>query len=304
MIDARDHTTPTALFRVRLDDSTTRLARGDVSGPSELLPDALDLSTLLRGADPDLWSIVAESQGSPIPGGTTVLAPIDGQPVWAAGVTYERSRDGRVEESVDDASAYGRVYHATRPELFYKADGWRVSGPGEPIGIRRDSDWDAPEPELVLVLDARLRIVGFTVGNDVSSRSIEGANPLYLPQAKVYERSCAIGPAIVMASAIALPVTIELEILRDGAHLFAGRISTAAMRRSLDDLVEHLGRAMAFPVGCMLMTGTGIVPPSSITLRPGDVTVVSIGGVGTLRNPVVAVGGDVAPELDARSREA
>lgn len=294
---------PTALYRVRTAEGTIRLAAGSGDGPDRLLPADLTLTRVLDGAD-DPWTLIRSTLGRPVGGEVTVLAPIDRQPVWAAGVTYERSRDGRAEESPDDASAYGRVYDAPRPELFFKADGWRVSGPDEAIGVRRDSDWDAPEPELVLVLDATMRIVGFTIGNDVSSRSIEGANPLYLPQAKVYERSCAIGPAIVDAASVELPLMIELSVVRDGRVIVEDRISTAAMRRSLDDLVDHLGRALRFPAGCFLMTGTGIVPPSTFSLRPGDSAVVTIEGLGTLRNPVVAVGGRTAAHAADLPREA
>lgn len=295
-----------SLFRIQLPDGMIRLARGQVTeGPTTLLPARLTLDRLLSQDNGSMWRGVDAANAGPVPNGSTILAPIESQPVWAAGVTYERSRQARSEESKDDASAYGRVYDAVRPELFFKAEGWRVSGPDQPIGVRRDSEWNAPEPELVLVLDVRMQIVGFTIGNDVSSRSIEGSNPLYLPQAKVYEKSCAIGPAIVPASAVGLPLAIEMTVRRGEETVFDGRISTAAMRRTLDDLVSHLGRSLRFPTGCFLMTGTGIVPPTSFSLQPGDVSVVTIMELGTLQNPVIAVGGhETGLEDEPRRMEA
>jgi 2-dehydro-3-deoxy-D-arabinonate dehydratase len=280
-----------SLFRVQLADGRIRLARGRAAvGPKVLLPLDLTLDRLLGEDDGDMWSRVKASDAGPVANGVAILAPVESQPVWAAGVTYERSRRARSEESVDATSVYSRVYDAGRPELFFKAEGWRVVGPDEPIGVRRDSGSNAPEPELVLVLDARMQIVGFSIGNDVSSRSIEGDNPLYLPQAKIYERSCAVGPCIVPATAAALPFAIEMTITRNGTNVFKGNVTTAAMRRGMEDLVAYLGRALQFPHGCLLMTGTGIVPPLSFSLQPGDSAIVCISGLGTLRNPVVAVG--------------
>ena len=279
-----------AIHRLLLPDGSIRLARGDERLPRELLPRNLTLTALLAMEPGEAWELVRGSEGEPVPEGVVPLAPIEDQPVWAAGVTYKRSRDGRVEESVSDGSVYDRIYDAVRPELFFKAHGADVVGPDQAVGVRRDSEWNAPEPELVVVLDRELRTMGFAVGNDVSSRSIEGANPLYLPQAKVYERSCAIGPAIVEAAALDLPAQIELTIHRGVDRVLHGRISTASMRRTFDELVDHLGRAHSYPTGCFLMTGTGIVPPSTFTLQEGDVSVVAIAGLGTLRNPVVDVG--------------
>jgi 2-dehydro-3-deoxy-D-arabinonate dehydratase len=218
-----------------------------------------------------------------------VIAPIGSQEVWAAGVTYLRSREARGEEATD-RSAYDLVYEAERPELFFKAPGRRVVGAGEPIGIRADSTWDVPEPELGLVLDADLRIVAYTIGNDVSSRSIEGENTLYLPQAKTYDRSCSIGPGLVPASEVSPPFDIRLVVERDGRTAFEGRTSTAEMKRSFEDLAEHLGRALAFPEGVFLFTGTGIVPDGSFTLQSGDLVRIEIDGLGVLENPVVRVG--------------
>jgi 2-dehydro-3-deoxy-D-arabinonate dehydratase len=183
---------------------------------------------------------------------------------------------------------YDRVYDAARPEIFFKATPSRVVGPGAAIAIRSDSTWDVPEPELGLVLNSDLELVGYTIGNDMSSRSIEGDNPLYLPQAKMYAACCALGPAIVPAWEVAHPLdlTIALEIARDGAPVFTGETSTARLHRSLADLIHHLGRDNLFPAGAVLLTGTGIVPPDDFTLTPGDLVRITIDGLGTLENTV------------------
>jgi 2-dehydro-3-deoxy-D-arabinonate dehydratase len=212
-------------------------------------------------------------------------APVGTQEVWAAGVTYLRSRDARVEEAIE-ATPYDRVYEAERPELFCKSAGWRVRGPGDPIAVRGDSSWDVPEPELTLVLDATARIVGYTIGNDVSSRSIEGENTLYLPQAKTYDGSCAIGPAIVPATDIEPPFMIRMTIERGGAVVYDDTTSTDQMRRSFADLAAYLGRALTLPVGAFLMTGTGIVPDPPFTLEAGDVVTIAVDGLGALTNTV------------------
>lgn len=220
----------------------------------------------------------------------TLAAPVDEQEVWAAGVTYARSRDTRMEESTQE-DVYARVYSAARPELFHKAAAWRCVGPGGRIGIREDSDWNVPEPELTLVLDSGGRIAGYTIGNDVSSRAIEGENPLYLPQAKSYFASCALGPWIVLPEELGdvgqLRITLEIE--RDGATAWQGELSTAAMHRTLDDLVEYLYRALDFPAGALLMTGTGLVPPAEFTLQGEDVVRIAIDGIGRLENRVAVV---------------
>ena len=221
-----------------------------------------------------------------------VVAPVDAQEVWAAGVTYERSRDERMAESTE-ASIYDRVYVAERPELFFKAPASRVVGPGEPVGMRLDSDWDVPEPELGLVFTSSGELFGYLPGNDMSSRSIEGENPLYLPQAKVYEAACALGPAIVPVWAVDGPFDIRLEIARAGALVFEGSTSTESLTRSAADLGAWLFAAMPFPTGVVLLTGTGIVPPESFSLAEGDVVRVLIDGVGTLENPVRVVGTDL-----------
>ncbi len=205
--------------------------------------------------------------------------------VWASGVTYLRSREARQAES-EVGDVYTRVYDAARPELFLKAIGWRVVGPSTPIRVRDDSQWDVPEPELTLVINCHREIVGFCVGNDVSSRSIEGQNPLYLPQAKIYTGSCALGPGIQIASMeelVDLPVAIEIS--REDVRVFQGQIRTSRMKRKLDELVAYLTRDLAFPQGVFLMTGTGIVPPDDFTLEHGDNVCITIGDL-TLENKV------------------
>lgn len=219
-------------------------------------------------------------------------APLDSQEIWAAGVTYVRSRDARMEES-SQKDVYDLVYDAERPEIFLKATPNRVSGPGEPVAIRGDSTWDVPEPELTLVLNSAGETVGYTIGNDVSSRSIEGANPLYLPQAKVYSRCAAVGPWIALAWEVERPrsLAIKLTIRRQGAEHFTGEISTDQIHRTFEDLVRHLWLHNDFPNGVLLMTGTGIIPPSEFTLEDGDEVEISIEGIGALTNPVIRLGG-------------
>lgn len=218
----------------------------------------------------------------------TLRAPIDAQEVWAAGVTYLRSRDARMEESTQ-RDVYDQVYDADRPEIFFKATPNRVSGPGEAIAIRGDSGWDVPEPELVLVQNSAGERVGYTVGNDVSSRSIEGENPLYLPQAKLYARSAAMGPVIVTAEELSDPLKLDIRLVirRAGQTHFEDRTSTSQLHRTLADLTTYLFRANEFPDGVFLMTGTGIVPPSEFTLEDGDEVTIIIDGIGELVNPVV-----------------
>ena len=218
------------------------------------------------------------------------LPPCDTQEVWAAGVTYERSRAARQEESQDGGDIYARVYNAERPELFFKSQGAKVVPPFGYVGIRRDATWNVPEPELVLVLNPRMEVVGFTVGNDMSSRDIEGENPLYLPQAKVYKASCALGPGILLAPSDEWPqMTIKLTIARAGQDVFSGEITTARIKRGIKELTGYLGLSSEFENGVMLLTGTGIVPPSDFTLRAGDVTTIAIDGIGSLTNTVMVV---------------
>jgi 2-dehydro-3-deoxy-D-arabinonate dehydratase len=203
-------------------------------------------------------------------------------------VTYKRSEEARVEESATP-DIYSRVYRAERPELFFKATARRVAGPGEPIVVRADSSWDVPEPEVAIVVNAHAEIIGYTIGNDVSSRSIEGENPLYLPQAKVYAGSCALGPGIVPAWEVADPYAlgIRMRIERGGAPHWQGETSMREFARRLDDLVLYLFREDDFPDGVILVTGTALVPESPFTLEPGDTVEIEIDGLGTLRNPVV-----------------
>jgi 2-dehydro-3-deoxy-D-arabinonate dehydratase len=218
-----------------------------------------------------------------------VLAPVESQEVWAAGVTYYRSRTARMEESREagGGSFYDRVYDAPRPELFFKAPGWRVRGPGEPVRVRRDARWTVPEPELALVANARGEVVGSTIANDVSSRDIEGENPLYLPQAKVYDGACALGPAVLVHEGpLPAETTIALRIERGGAAAFEGSTTLAQLRRTPAELVGWLYRETSFPHGCVLLTGTGVVPPDDFTLRSGDVVRIEIGPIGVLENVV------------------
>jgi 2-dehydro-3-deoxy-D-arabinonate dehydratase len=218
-----------------------------------------------------------------------LLPPIDGDTeVWAAGVTYRRSRDARMEEAAL-SDPYDRVYLASRPELFLKAHAWRVSGPGEPVAIRSDSTLDVPEPELAVVVTASGEIAGYTLCNDMSSRSIEGENPLYLPQAKVYAGSCGLGPGIVPAETITDPggLIISLRIRRGPEIVFAGQTDTGQIVRPLPDLVSWLFEEQDFPDGVVLSTGTGIVPDLDFTLEPGDEVTISVEQIGDLTNPVV-----------------
>jgi 2-dehydro-3-deoxy-D-arabinonate dehydratase len=218
------------------------------------------------------------------------LPPVDEQEVWAAGVTYERSREARQEEAVDGGDIYVRVYGAQRPELFFKALGARVIGPFGEVGIRADATWSVPEPELAVVINPANEVVGFTVGNDMSSRDIEGENPLYLPQAKVYKASCALGPGIVLMPASEWPAAaIQINIQRNGATAFEGQVHTSRIKRRIDELVSYLGRSAEFPDGVVLLTGTGIVPPSDFTLQAGDVVTIQIEGIGHLQNTVKVV---------------
>jgi 2-dehydro-3-deoxy-D-arabinonate dehydratase len=217
-----------------------------------------------------------------------VLAPIGSQEVWAAGVTYYRSKSARMDEShaAGGGSFYDRVYDAERPELFFKAAPWRVRGDGAHVRIRRDARWSVPEPEIVLCVNSRGRIVGFTIGNDMSSRDIEGDNPLYLSQAKIYDGACAIGPAILVGDTLSPETTIELRIGRGGAVVYEGHTTFAQMKRDPRELVGFLYRETTFPRGAMLFTGTGIVPPDEFTLHSGDEIAIRVPPIGVLVNVV------------------
>ncbi|HMF53134.1 MAG TPA: fumarylacetoacetate hydrolase family protein [Edaphobacter sp.] len=220
---------------------------------------------------------------------TPLLAPIGSQEVWASGVTYYSSRRARIAESKDAGGGdfYDRVYTAQRPELFFKAVAHKVAGPNSHVKIRRDATWSVPEPELTLFINPRAEIIGYTIGNDMSSRDIEGTNPLYLPQAKVYDRSCALGPGILIRNE-PMPTTtqIQLDILRAGHTEFSGATTLAELKRDPVTLVEYLFRDQTFPYGCFLLTGTGIVPPDSFTLQSNDEIQITIDGIGTLINTV------------------
>jgi 2-dehydro-3-deoxy-D-arabinonate dehydratase len=253
---------------------------GDRSSPSGLPASGLPASGLPASGLP--------ASGLPA-SGLPAMPPLEQQEVWAAGVTYFRSRTARMEESkaASGSSFYDLVYSAERPELFFKAAPWRVVGSDDTVRIRRDAQWSVPEPELVLLISPKGRILGYTAGNDMSSRDIEGENPLYLPQAKVYDGSCALGPALVVgADPIAPGTRIEIEIRRGAATEFTGSTSVSEMKRDFPTLVEYLYRETSFPHGCLLFTGTGIVPPDGFTLQAGDEILVTVGLAGTLRNIV------------------
>lgn len=247
----------------------------------ELLQDATPLARLQAHAARAL-----ETDGSTP---QVLLPPIGSQEVWAAGVTYYRSRDARMDEARESGGStfYDRVYEADRPELFFKATPQRVVGPGGLVRVRGDSSWSVPEPELVLVMNSAGAVVGYSVGNDMSARDIEGENPLYLPQAKVYDGSCALGPGVLF-TADPLPGTtaIRLVIRRDGAVAFEGETTTGQIKRGFDELAAWLFRESSFPVGCYLFTGTGIVPPDAFTLASGDEIAITIDRIGTLTNRV------------------
>ncbi|HEY8993399.1 MAG TPA: fumarylacetoacetate hydrolase family protein [Lacunisphaera sp.] len=250
---------------------------------------ALSFDALFMADDPAAVAHAAWSDGQATTLPATLGAPIGTQEVWAAGVTYLRSRTARMEESKDAGGGtfYDKVYHAERPELFFKGTPHRVAASGTPVRIRRDSKWNVPEPELTLALNKNGRIFGYTIGNDMSSRDIEGENPLYLPQAKVYDRSTGLGPCLLVTNE-PLPSTtvIAIAINRDGATVFSGSTQVSQIKRKFTELAEFLFRDNSFPRGSYLMTGTGIVPPDSFTLRAGDEIRITIEPIGTLVNTV------------------
>jgi 2-dehydro-3-deoxy-D-arabinonate dehydratase len=218
-----------------------------------------------------------------------LLAPIGTQEIWASGVTYMRSKSARMEEAKNAGGGdfYDRVYIAERPELFFKSNAFRVAGHRQKVRIRKDSTWNVPEPELTLMISSSGKIIGYTIGNDMSSRDIEGQNPLYLPQAKTYDWSAAIGPCIfITESPMAVETKIEIEILRNNSQVFWGEVCIDQIRRKFTDIVEYLFRETTYPVGCLLMTGTGIVPPNDYTLLPGDIIKIRIEPIGELVNEV------------------
>lgn len=265
-----------------------RIAAGLVAQRGEdcFLIEGLSLDAIFRESDPHAWLEPRLSYAKPIERPADLLAPIESQEVWAAGVTYLRSRDARMEESKDGGSVYDRVYAAERPEIFFKATPNRVMGTGGEVRIRADSKWNVPEPEVALAINAAGRIFGYTAANDMSSRDIEGENPLYLPQAKVYRGCCALGPGLVVREPLPAETEISLRIERAGAEVFAGRTALSQMKRTFPELAGWLFRENDFPNGCYLLTGTGLVPPNDFTLQHGDVVAISVGGIGTLRNTV------------------
>jgi 2-dehydro-3-deoxy-D-arabinonate dehydratase len=251
------------------------------------------LATLLES--PDLAARLTALAARPLRrlalSSVQLLPPVERQEVWAAGVTYLRSKKARMEESEHSATAYDRVYDADRPDLFFKSMPQKVVGPGAAVGIRADAKWNVPEPELALVLNRRGEIVGYTLGNDMSSRDIEGENLLYLPQAKIYRGGCALGPFVVVGvdEATVRSWTIGVRIERAGAEVFAGETSVGNIKRGFGELAGWLCRSQEFPDGAILFTGTGVVPANDFTLAAGDVISVRISGVGTLTNPVAVV---------------
>ena len=260
------------------------------SGEARRPAQPLTLDALFTAADPVALAHRVWAAGSPATLPARPGAPIGTQEVWASGVTYLRSRTARMEESKDAGGGtfYDKVYHAARPELFFKGTPHRVAGPGSPVRIRRDSKWNVPEPELVLAINPQGRIFGYTVGNDMSSRDIEGENPLYLPQAKVYDGCAALGPCLVLTPELPPATTpLRIEIRRDGAAVFSGETTLGQIKRPLPSLAAWLFRDHSFPSGCYLMTGTGIVPPDSFTLHAGDEIRITLEPVGTLINSVV-----------------
>ncbi|TDC51495.1 DUF2437 domain-containing protein [Jiangella ureilytica] len=272
--------------------SSPAASAGVLDGDTVTTIDGVEsLAALWRLAPASLRSTVEAAAGRAYPAGdVTLLPPVDAATeVWACGVTYKVSEEARVEESERAASVYELVYDAERPEIFFKSVAWRVVGDGEPIAVRSDSRIDVPEPELAVVVTAHGEIAGYTVCNDVSSRTIEGENPLYLPQAKAYLGACAVGPGIRPAWEVPDPyaLPVSMSITRDGAEDWSGTASTGQLRRRFDELVSYLLRADVFPDGAVLTTGTCLVPAAPWTLRTGDVVRIEVGGVGVLANPVV-----------------
>ena len=286
------------LARVRLADETVHIAlwEGDRLQLLDLsqVEGVHSLMDILHSRDPvGLARYLIDPKARPLlVAETTLLVPIDQQEVWAAGVTYKRSQVARMEESKAGASHYDKVYTAPRPEIFFKATPSRVAGPGQALRVRADSKWSVPEPELALVISPEKKLVGFTVGNDMSARDIEGENPLYLPQAKVYNQCCGLGPCILIPeSPIDREATkIKLVIERGGAVAFTGETDLGQMKREFLELVDWLTRENDLPNGAFLLTGTGVVPPDDFTLQDGDLVSISIDGIGTLVNPIVKAG--------------
>jgi 2-dehydro-3-deoxy-D-arabinonate dehydratase len=285
------------LAKIRLADGSRHLAAVEENDSRLRLLDlkqvekVKSLADILLSPDPrGLARFLIDPKSEPIDlEKVTLLAPIDNQEVWAAGVTYKRSQVARMDESKSGAVHYDKVYTADRPELFFKATASRVSGPGEPVRVRFDSRWTVPEPEWTLIVSDKAKLVGFTLGNDMSARDIEGENPLYLPQAKLYKQCCALGPwVLIPETPLERDKTqIGVSILRKGKSVFQGSTDLGEMVRSFDDLIGWLARENEFPNGTFLLTGTGIVPPDDFGLEHGDIVSIESPPIGTLTNPVI-----------------
>jgi 2-dehydro-3-deoxy-D-arabinonate dehydratase len=293
------------LVRFREHDAKPRLGLVEPAAPTRVLElETGDVLAALRGAreptDRTLEALDPETLELPPP--FELLAPLVPPETWAAGVTYERSREARVDESrVEARDVYSLVYQADRPELFLKdAQGRRTVGPGRPVGVRSDASWTVPEPELAVVIGAEGELLGATIGNDVTARDVEGANPLYLPQAKLFAAACALGPAILIPEDWSQPFEIGLRVLTsDGALTFEARTSTERMRRSFEELAAWLVRDNPVPAGSVLLTGTGLVPPDDVALAPGYQIEIHVPRIGTLVNPVAAAADLLPPERSA-----
>ncbi|MFO1094964.1 MAG: fumarylacetoacetate hydrolase family protein [Planctomycetaceae bacterium] len=283
------------LAKVRLADGATHVAavENDMLRLLDLsqVENCHSLADVLHAADPSGLAkfLIDPNAGQIRASEVTFLAPIDRQEVWAAGVTYKRSQVARMEESEHGATHYDRVYTADRPELFFKATPNRVSGPNDPVRVRQDSQWSVPEPEFTLALNPTGKIVGYTIGNDMSARDIEGENPLYLPQAKLYRQCCALGPVIRLTDEPLNPEETKIRVLieRSGKEVFSGETRLSQMKRKLEELAGWLMRENEIPNGAFLLTGTGVVPPDEFALRAGDQIRMTVDGIGTLSNPVV-----------------
>ncbi len=283
------------LARVRLNDGSLRVAavHSDSVQPLDMtqIDQCHSLMDILNAADPvGLSRFLLKPDTKLVPlAEVTFLSPVDQQEVWAAGVTYKRSQVARMEESESAASHYDKVYTADRPELFFKATAHRVSGHGQPLRVRFDSNWSVPEPEFTLVINTTGKIVGYTIGNDMSARDIEGENPLYLPQAKMYSQCAGLGPCVLLAEKPLDPdaIDIQVEIRRGGKSVFSGSTKLNQMKRTTEELAAWLFKENSFPNGAFLMTGTGIVPEDNFTLEHGDEVSITITGIGTLTNPIV-----------------
>lgn len=283
------------LAKIRLADGATHVAAVDAESVRLLdltqVEHCHSLADVLHSADPPGLArfLIDPNAGQIRASEVEFLAPIDRQEVWAAGVTYKRSQVARMEESEHGATHYDRVYTADRPELFFKATPNRVSGPNQPVRVRRDSRWSVPEPEFTLAINPAGKIVGYTIGNDMSARDIEGENPLYLPQAKLYSQCCALGPVIRLTDEPLVPdeTTIRVVIQRSGNDAFTGETKLSQMKRKLEELAGWLMRENEIPSGAFLLTGTGVVPPDEFALAAGDQVAITIAGIGTLSNHVV-----------------